>query len=215
MVFIILDQNTNIVEKNISAMNEDKDNLIREAILDAAGRLFQKWGLNKTTMEDIAKAAGKGKSTIYYYYKCKEDIFMDFSERLIESLIRKSKEQIDSKITASEKLKVHLLTIFEELKNTSSLYEIVQGEVIGNNQVISHIRTKLDTKEIGMINDILSYGIKNDEFIHYSPMDVLTMSSIIVSAIRGLHMDLFLEKKIMGTDKLDLLIEIFLRGIRK
>ncbi|HOW83966.1 MAG TPA: TetR/AcrR family transcriptional regulator [Spirochaetota bacterium] len=196
-------------------MNEEKDNIIREAILDAAGILFQKWGLNKTTMEDIAKAAGKGKSTIYYYYKSKEDIFMDFAARLIESLIRKAKDQVDNKKTAQEKLKVYLLTIFEELKNTSSLYEIVRGELVGNNQVINQIRTSLDTQEIEMINDILSYGIKNNEFIHYSPKDVLTMSSIVVSAIRGLHMDLFLEKKIMATDKLDLLIEIFLRGIRK
>ena len=37
--------------------------------------LFTKYGIDKTTMENIAEAAGKGKSTLYYYFKTKEDVF--------------------------------------------------------------------------------------------------------------------------------------------
>ena len=37
-----------------------KDELIREEILKVAQKLFQQYGLKKTTMEDIAKALGKG-----------------------------------------------------------------------------------------------------------------------------------------------------------
>ena len=51
-----------------------KNNLVKAAILQAAERLFQKWGINKTTMEDIAHEARKGKSTLYYYFKSKEDV---------------------------------------------------------------------------------------------------------------------------------------------
>jgi AcrR family transcriptional regulator len=39
-----------------------KDGDVKNSILEAAKRVFQKWGLNKTTMEDIAHEAGKGKS---------------------------------------------------------------------------------------------------------------------------------------------------------
>ena len=52
-----------------------KDDLVKAEILKAAERVFQKWGSNKTTMEDIAREAGKGKSTLYYYYQSKEEIF--------------------------------------------------------------------------------------------------------------------------------------------
>ena len=47
----------------------------REAIISAATGLFSRFGLEKTTMEDIAKAARKGKSTLYYYFKNKEAVF--------------------------------------------------------------------------------------------------------------------------------------------
>jgi len=52
-------------------MDAKKDELIKAAIIEAARRVFQKWGLKKSTMEDIAEEAGKGKSTLYYYFKSK------------------------------------------------------------------------------------------------------------------------------------------------
>ena len=48
---------------------------VRDEILRAAMELFTKYGIDKTTMENIAEAAGKGKSTLYYYFKTKEDVF--------------------------------------------------------------------------------------------------------------------------------------------
>ena len=46
-----------------------KEEQLREESITAAQKLFQQYGLHKTTMEDIAKAMGRGKSTLYYYYK--------------------------------------------------------------------------------------------------------------------------------------------------
>lgn len=57
---------------------QKKDNLIefnRNNILDIAKTLFQKNGVEKTTMDDIAKKADYSKSTIYVYFKSKEEIF--------------------------------------------------------------------------------------------------------------------------------------------
>jgi AcrR family transcriptional regulator len=49
-----------------------KEEIFKEDIIREAQKLFQTYGLKKTTMEDIAKALGKGKSTLYYYYQSKE-----------------------------------------------------------------------------------------------------------------------------------------------
>ena len=45
----------------------------RDSIMDAAGELFGKKGIDGTTMDDIAKLADYSKSTIYVYFKSKED----------------------------------------------------------------------------------------------------------------------------------------------
>lgn len=52
----------------------------RADILEAARRLFVRHGYKKTTMEDIARAAGITKPTIYTYFEGKKDIMM----RLVE-----------------------------------------------------------------------------------------------------------------------------------
>src|SRR5258706_6057831 len=44
-------------------------------ILDAAAELIQRWGYNKTTIDDIARQAGVAKGTIYLHWKTREDLF--------------------------------------------------------------------------------------------------------------------------------------------
>jgi AcrR family transcriptional regulator len=44
-------------------------------ILDAAAELIQRWGYNKTTIDDIARQAGVAKGTIYLHWRTREDLF--------------------------------------------------------------------------------------------------------------------------------------------
>jgi AcrR family transcriptional regulator len=44
-------------------------------ILDAASALIQRWGYNKTTIDDIARQAGVAKGTIYLHWKTREELF--------------------------------------------------------------------------------------------------------------------------------------------
>jgi len=62
-----------------------------ERILDAASELIQRWGYNKTTIDDIAKQAGVAKGTIYLHWKTREDLFralMNREEMLMAEDIR-------------------------------------------------------------------------------------------------------------------------------
>ena len=46
----------------------------RSNIASAASMLFMKKGITVTSMDDIAKAAGYSKATLYVYFKNKEEI---------------------------------------------------------------------------------------------------------------------------------------------
>ncbi len=50
------------------------------AILDAAMRLFSQRGYRKTSIEEIAAAAGIGKGTVYLYFESKERLFRALCE---------------------------------------------------------------------------------------------------------------------------------------
>src|ERR1700743_958909 len=48
----------------------------RLAILKAAERCFSRFGLTKTTMEDIARAAGMSRATVYRYFADREALVL-------------------------------------------------------------------------------------------------------------------------------------------
>ncbi|MEO0226014.1 MAG: helix-turn-helix domain-containing protein [candidate division WOR-3 bacterium] len=48
---------------------------MRDSIIDSARYVFSRFGYRKATMDSIARAARKAKSSIYYYFRDKEEIF--------------------------------------------------------------------------------------------------------------------------------------------
>lgn len=59
----------------------------RDLILDAAERLLGVLGYSKTTVDDIARAAGVGKRTVYVYFPSKEELTLTTIDRIVDRLI--------------------------------------------------------------------------------------------------------------------------------
>jgi AcrR family transcriptional regulator len=66
------------------SFSENEKKLIQERLLEQGARLFGTYGLKKTNIEDLAKAAGISKGAFYLFYPSKEDLFMDVTERTEE-----------------------------------------------------------------------------------------------------------------------------------
>lgn len=58
----------------------------RHALLDAAERLFDEKGVSRTSLQDIAAAAGATRGAIYWHFKDKADLFNAMMERTTASL---------------------------------------------------------------------------------------------------------------------------------
>ncbi len=65
----------------------------RQRILKGALQVYRREGIEKATMDGIAKESGFGKATLYYYFESKEDIFIE--------LLSKGWEQIWESIELS------------------------------------------------------------------------------------------------------------------
>jgi AcrR family transcriptional regulator len=59
----------------------------REAILDAAERVFGEKGAAHATMEDVADAAEVSKGTVYLYFKSKDDLFVALTHRPLDAVL--------------------------------------------------------------------------------------------------------------------------------
>ncbi|NOY76570.1 MAG: TetR/AcrR family transcriptional regulator, partial [Calditrichaeota bacterium] len=87
----------------------------KERILQAAARIFGKFGYTKTNIEDIAREAGIGKATIYHYFKSKEDVFLTIVRNEAHSLEIRIDEALKKAGSPQEKLKTFFHTQYKHL----------------------------------------------------------------------------------------------------
>lgn len=59
------------------AVEAEEDSERRTLIADAAARCFQRWGVHRTRMEDIAQEAGIARPALYRYYAGKEALLLE------------------------------------------------------------------------------------------------------------------------------------------
>ena len=63
------------------AFTEHEKELIGQQLLEQGYKLFSAYGLKKTNVEEIARAAGISKGAFYNFYESKEALFMDVIEQ--------------------------------------------------------------------------------------------------------------------------------------
>lgn len=83
---------------------DDDLNQRRHAVFDASVSLFLQNGFRETTMQEIARAAGMGKSTLYDYFKTKDEILISFVEDAVYDLTGRAEQIARQDLPADEKL---------------------------------------------------------------------------------------------------------------
>lgn len=199
-----------------------KSEILRCKILSAADCLFQKYGLNKTTMEDIAREAGKGKSTLYYYFKSKEEIFDAIIQDEKNKFFDQAQKLIAAAPSARQKMEAFCKSRLLRIKEVTNLYEVMINEVremLGNGQMTDptlKYRTEHNEKEIRILKGILQYGVATKEFRFFTEKELDIMAFVLMSANHGLELDLILYNRVDDVDgKVNFLNEMMMIGIMR
>jgi AcrR family transcriptional regulator len=192
-----------------------KEELVKTEILNSGRRLFQQYGLVKTTMEDIAKASGKGKSSLYYYYSSKDQIFKAIVEEDMCKIFEQLKSAVDKAPTGEEKIRAFTSTKIKLLIQRATVYNIVRGEISEHPQLFKGLRRLFEKQEIDLVRDILAFGIETKEFKKIDEADLDTIAFIMVSAIRGIEMNLLEKNKLKNVgERLDVILAMICHGIK-
>ncbi len=94
-------------------IREQKKLETKQAIQTAAVKLFAEKGFEQTSIEDIAKEASIGKTTVYGYFSTKNDIFINYCDEELDCAFK----QLQSD-DGEEKSLIDLLVDFFMLKFT-------------------------------------------------------------------------------------------------
>ena len=81
----------------------------KECILLEAARAFARFGFKKTSIDEVAKAAGVAKGTVYLACESKEDLFFQVLHREVRSWAAETAKLIDPRLPADK-----LLTLMSE-----------------------------------------------------------------------------------------------------
>ena len=151
-------------------------------------------------MDEIAYAAGKTKSTMYYYFESKEEVFKAVVEKEVAQLRSEISEAVQEKAGARQKLQAYIFTRMKGFRKLGNFYELLKDEFISNLEFAERIRTVYDKNEAEIIAQIIQEGIDNKEFKNLNAS--LTARTIVI-AMKGLEAPALIE-----TNK-----EVFLKEI--
>jgi AcrR family transcriptional regulator len=193
--------------------NEKNDKEIR--ILAAAQDLFSRYGLRKTSIEEIAKSAGLGKGTVYLYFRSKEEIFDAVVQNFSETLREKLRTEIDHVHSHTRKLEQYIitrLTFMNELVRTNGLTAEVMNETSCTPAML-RVRNKFGAQHIALLKQIIDDGVAAGEF---ETTDSEVSAMAIFVAMDGLEKPWsFPGRDLALEDKAKALIELYLVGLKK
>ena len=192
-----------------------KKDAIRETLVAIAQKIFSRFGYDHTTMELIAKEAKKGKSTLYYYFKSKEEIFAAVIEREGNQIQNELLKVINQNKDVRSLLKEYVLKRYKLIKQLVNYYNLFKEDYLSNLEIIEKYRRKHDEFELLAIKQMLIKGIMNGELV-ISSDEVEDIALAIAVAVKGLELPLFVENKFDNLEsKIDLLLDVLFCGIAK
>ena len=136
----------------------------RQTLVDVARKLFAKQGMENTTMNDIAVASGKGRRTLYTYFKSKEDIYSAVIESELERLSDKLDEVAAKKIQPQDKIIELIYTHLNMIKETVVRNGNLRAEFFRNIWTVEKIRKHFDEDEIQLFRKVYAEGKADGEF---------------------------------------------------
>jgi len=169
--------------------NSGKDE-VREQLVQAARLVFVRYGYKKTALDDIARESRKGKSTIYYYFKSKDEIF----KAVIDAEAEIRSKTIDDQISIIEdpqlKLKTYVYVRMLTLKKVGNYYEAIKNDLLDNLYFVNSFRNNHFDAEINLVKDLLLEGIEKGVYTIQNPE--LTAKTI-VTLLQGFEVPLILK----------------------
>ncbi|MBR6263052.1 MAG: TetR/AcrR family transcriptional regulator [Prevotella sp.] len=136
----------------------------RQTLVDVARKLFAKNGLENTTMNDIAVASGKGRRTLYTYFKNKDDIYSAVIASELERLSDKLDEVAAKKIRPQDKIIELIYTHLNMIKETVVRNGNLRAEFFRNIWTVEKIRKNFDEDEIDLFRKVYAEGKADGEF---------------------------------------------------
>jgi AcrR family transcriptional regulator len=183
----------------------------RALLVEVAKELFAKKGVADTTMNDIASASGKGRRTLYTYFKNKEEIYLACIETEILHIISNLQTVMKSDAGPEEKLKdfvrVHLDVLKDAVIRNGNLHARFFSDIVE----VERARRKLDQKEMLMLTQLLSEGQEQGLFC---VRDSKQSAQLLLFTLKGLEVSYIRDSAAHRRQRLVAIYDFLFYGLK-
>lgn len=180
-----------------------------------------RFGVLKTTMDDIARVVGLKKAALYYYYKNKETIFNDALEREAIRYYNLVEKKITPEMSVTAKLITSVKTYYEYFAHRADILELNTQAMVDNHALIQSIYQRRCYENRSFFAQLLNEGVESGEF---RQLDVERAAKALLlvlethSVEKGYQTSKGQQKgpnyKKLKTDSM-FLLDIFINGLKK
>jgi AcrR family transcriptional regulator len=93
----------------------------RASLIDTAFAVLKRQGFRKTTLDDIASAAGMATTSMYYYFPNKHELLRSVMDTLVSRALKEMETAIAAARTPEDKLVVTLKVLFSAVRDSGFL----------------------------------------------------------------------------------------------
>lgn len=156
----------------------------RQKLVEVARELFARKGLEATTMNDIAANSGKGRRTLYTYFRNKEEIYAAVIETELERLSERIYEVASIEAEPEQKVLTLIYTHLSVIKEVVTRNGSLRAEFFRNIWLVEKVRRQFDEEERNILRRVLEEGIARAKF---RIDNVNLMADIIHYSVKGLE----------------------------
>lgn len=149
-------------------MTTRRDNK-RTAILEAARQCFSRFGYEKTTLGDIGAAARLNKASLYYYYKNKEDLFLQVVLREAEQYLSALQKQVTALPRAADKILTYLGSRLSHYHQVLNLHQLTLENLHRLEPLFDDVYRAVRERELEFVAGLLREGVQDREFLNLDP----------------------------------------------
>ncbi len=190
-------------------LTEEEQSRKRHEIFSVAAPLFLEKGFIETSMQEVARAAGMGKSSLYDYFTTKDDILLWYFQDEFEDMASYARDIASQPLSAVEKLRRILLLQMERMLANKKFYLQFYAELQrlgGDSQ--QRIRSRRYAYQ-DLLRSIVEQGIREGEF---RPVNSLLATHMLQMALIP---PAFTSRPVGRPDEmLEETLDLFLRGVQ-
>jgi AcrR family transcriptional regulator len=185
----------------------------RDKILNVAGRMFGKYGYQKTTVDEIARTAHKAKGSVYYYFKSKEDLFLAVVSQEINVLKTGLTRIIVDSQDATGMIRNYLVSRMILMKDALNYHESLKADFVDDFSFLDECRLEFTRFEIELMKAILDRGVKENKF---QIKDTQATAQVIIMAMKAIEIPFYSQHKIAEYEHTIVeLLDILIKGLEK